>query len=211
VSQYPAALREIFRAAAVDLLEGRTTAQDRVYPQRNLPIQSGKMPALLVYTFSERKEGISQAGTAPMFRTTLTLVVEAKVEEAGQEAAEQALDDLMGAVEHVMLTSAPWVQRFEQISGVQIEITLNPEGAGKSSAKNVFGAKLGFDLVYTEVFEPLITQPLTGVNLHVDAAGGPVDLTGTYTPPFNYPVPPAPRTEGPDGREEIAAQIDLTQ
>jgi hypothetical protein len=62
-----------------------------------------------------------------------------------------------------------------------------------------------------EVFFPIPTNPLQTVDINVDTAA-PFDPNGTYAnPPFPSAVNPAPRTSGPDGRNEGALTISLPQ
>lgn len=55
--------------------------------------------------------------------------------------------------------------------------------------------------------------PITSVGIHADL-GAPFDPNGTYTPSTDappYTPAPAPRTSGPDGRDEGALDITLPQ
>lgn len=62
-----------------------------------------------------------------------------------------------------------------------------------------------------EAFFPIVAVPLDSIGLHVDTAQ-PFDPNGTYAnPPFPASVHPAPRTSGPDGRDEGALNINLPQ
>lgn len=184
------------------------------------PSQMGKpsaaAPQLLLYAFSEKNKSLALAGTNPQFERTLTLVVEARIELAVNEtnlaltadtaAADplgDTLDRLCGAVKTALLTNAPFVSLFEHIG--DCETALKPDGTG---ARQIENAYVAFDLVDTEEFEPVITTRLSGLNLWVDALNV-FDPNGTYTPPFPYTPPAAPRTTGPDGRVEIGGEITI--
>lgn len=168
------------------------------------PQPPASMPSLLVYVWRDSGKGISEAGSMPLFRTTLTIVVECRVTGTAETATRDALDDLAEAVKNALLTSPAITGYADHFAGMETVIEVNGE------AQRFLGnAKFALDFVYDEPFQPKIEPDFTGFNLYVDL----VNLyspTGNFAKPFDYPVAPPPRSSGPDGRVEIGATGDLT-
>lgn len=95
-------VRELIRDAAVSALAG--IAGGRIYASRAYNVQQGELPALLVYTLSERSDAIrlSMAGARRLQRT-LDLAVEVYASGA---SVDDALDALCVEVEEAMHASA---------------------------------------------------------------------------------------------------------
>jgi len=159
---------------------------------------------ILIYTFRRESPTVAPAGTAPQFKTTLTLLFELRVATGNAATVDQRLDALADAVKDAVLRNGAFVQ-LARPSKLHVESKYDAQG------QRVLGnAALALDLEYPETFPPIATQALEGVDLYVDALDV-FDPSGTYQPPFPYVPPPAPRTSGPDGRPEAAASIDLPQ
>lgn len=186
------------------------------------PSQLGKAtaaaPQLLLYAFQEKNKSLALAGTAPEFETTLTLVLEVRIEIAVTESNTaltsvtppadpmgDTIDNLCRAARRALLTNMAFVSLFSHIGDG--ECALKPDGTGLRQIENAY---LSLDVVFNETFEPVITERLSGFNLYLDALNI-VDPSGTYAPPFAYTPTPAPRDAGPDGRVEIGATFDLPQ
>jgi hypothetical protein len=91
--------RIAIRAAVVTALKaGIPALGDRVFPHRAIPLQTTQLPAALVYTTAE---AISELAQSPVhLKRALRLVVH--VRAAGNEAVEDQLDTIAGAVETVL-------------------------------------------------------------------------------------------------------------
>lgn len=176
----------------------------QVYPSRELPVQANQVPALLVFTHREKAEGLSR-GTTPQFRATLTVVVEAIAVSADAETLETALDALADGVLAALLNGPDLPSAVSWFPNFDVSFTVKADGK-----KFTGSALIALEMVYDYTFAPNLTQPLASVGLKVDALY-PFDPSGAYPPPSNpaYPVPPAPRVSGPDGRDEIAADLPL--
>lgn len=169
---------------------------------------AGRAPAanqLLLYTYRGRKDTVSPAGTAPQFKSTLTLVVEARVEQGGIDAVtDTALDALCQAVEEALLGTPDFLKLFEHVASWEVQNKYDDKGQ-----RRIGNAIIAVELAYHEQFPPIMgIVAFAGVNLYVDSLNID-DPTGTYEPPFLYTPTPAPRDGGPDGRVEATAQIDL--
>jgi len=206
------------RNAAVEILKAAaTSAGNNVVSDDSLPVPTGSMPKLQVYTPREDSVAVSSAGTEPQLSTTLTLVVAGKVEGAVQATVEAQRDTLALACKQALLggvAGQPLLSSFaEKFGRVAVEYRLEgvdaPGAAGKGGAAQFVGHfGLTIELIYSETFQPAIATDFGGMNVYVDAQQ-PADPSGTYTPPFGYTPTPAPRTIGPDGRVEIGATFDL--
>lgn len=184
------------------------------------PVPKEKLPSVLVRAPNVRKE--SKNVGLPEFVSTVTVEVLGQVKADTPDAAQDAIDDLVFRVEEAVLKGY-WVKRVvQQFQGVTCDVEINLDSnAPLAGFKMQFSCETFEDFDPTDVFpdattwpmpEPLtVTTDLQGVNLHMDAAN-PFDPSGTYTgSPFPASVTAAPRTSGPDGRDEGALTIDLPQ
>ncbi len=183
-----------------------------------------KLPAALVRAASERKDG--WAKSQPDFTTTVTLEVDLRVQGVTAEAAQDALEALGYQVEETLFTDYSLNAMLAQFSGVDVDVEISAEGGAHFG-----GARMRIACETAETFgvgDPVVdgTQvpgpwpvtvpapvPLTSAGVHLDMLS-PYDATGTYTPSADappYTPTPAPRTIGPDGRDEAALDINLPQ
>jgi hypothetical protein len=192
-------------------LVGVVVVLSRTWPtQSPAPGKPAPPATILCYTFRDHKETRAPAGTSPHFKTTLTLVLEPRIENpqaSGASAVDAQLDALCLAIEGAILQQANLLTLVEIVSAVETQLKYDDRG------QRVLGnAVMAFDLVYDEVYEPIETTLFNGANLYIDALNV-FDPTGQYTPPFPYPVQPgsptSPRIKGPDGRPEIAEQVSV--
>jgi len=177
-----------------------------VYSGRVRPLPPEKLPALLVYTI--REEGKGQGlGADPQFDATITVVVEGRVKGGDEEALEADLDAKSDAALAALLTSPALTALVEGVASYDLRFDIKHEG----NADHLFGAfELQLALRLTQVFHTVVTTDLTSIHLRVDPIY-PADSNGTYPAPAGpaYTPPSAPRSQGPDGRAEIAAVIAL--
>lgn len=193
--------RSILRAAAVrSLIDAQTIAADRVYPTRVWPMQQGQMPAYLVYVYNEESESLDLTSPDAHFRTTLDLLILARAEAIATDIEDQ-IDTLVEQAKNALFTNCAFRDLVNWFAGMRTELTY-----GDTDRLPYAEAAITIKCVYNEPFAANITTNFAGADIYVDAASVAVDPTGEYTPPFPYPVQPAPRTRGPDGRIEIGAK-----
>lgn len=207
------------RALFVTALKGATNAGQSVYSPFDWPTAPNSYPVILVHARKERKESLGP--NTPEFNvfTTIEIIARTKspalVGDAGSAAALAAAETLKLQIETALINNpAIWAdpnggQRIEQFTSVDSELNTNSEGA-MPMAELLMTIEVKF-YQGPEDFFPIPTNPLQTVDIHVDTAA-PFDPNGTYpNPPFPSAVLPAPRTSGPDGRDEGALTISLPQ
>jgi hypothetical protein len=197
--------RANLRTIAVDALKSAgTMARQSVFSPRDWPTFSGNYPAILVQTPRERKESIGRG--MPQFTVTATMSVIGRLDGTDAEYVETQLETLCEQIEQAILTNYDLVRLTQQFSAVDTRMEVSCEGE-----KHIGEVQMDFSMEFYQAFEPVIANALTEVDVHVDLAG-PFDAAGTYlNPPFPDSVHAAPRTSGPDGRDEGGLQIILPQ
>jgi len=179
-----------------------------------------KMPAILIRAGRERKESIGK--TIPEFNTNAVVEIEARLEEATAAAAQDAIEALGYAIENAVLKDYNIVSMVQQFTSVDTDTEISAEGR-----RQIGAFKMAISCEMFEAFDPEETDPLattwpapfsatsalTSIGLHADMVNV-FDQSGTYTPSADappYTPTPAPRTSGPDGRDEGALDITLPQ
>ncbi|WP_291785219.1 hypothetical protein [Luteibacter sp.] len=182
------------------------------------PTPSEKLPALLVNTPTEQKSP-NTTGQAT-FVTGSSVVIQGQVSRSTPEDALDAIEALAFAVENAVLMDY-WVTRtVQRFTSVQTDVEITSEGG-----PHLAGFRMTLVGEMFETFDPTLIQPpespwpppsppivpLESMGVHLDMAQ-PFDAEGTYpNSPFPDAVQPAPRTSGPDGRDEGALDIQLPQ
>lgn len=168
---------------------------------------SGDLPAIMVRTPGDRKEPMAKS--APDFTTTVTLEIEAKVQEQSASDAQDSIENWGALIEQALFTDYTLNGLIQSWASIDTHTGISSEGR-----EHIGALKMTVSLELVEGFDPFasVTAPgLTNVQLHVDSIGT-FDPNGTYAnPPFPASVIPAPRTSGPDGRDEGALNINLPQ
>lgn len=191
-------------------LKGKTIAGDNVWQPRDYPATPALFPLIFVNSPKEHKQ--SQGPNAPAYdvATTFRLVgrVKGKAPAGALTAAavQTALGILQRQIERAVINDYDLFQKISQITTVDSEQMITAEGE-----QNVGEVTMDMVLEFyqgTEDFAPIPSNPIAEIALYADLLDV-ADLLGTYTPPFDYPVPAAPRTQGPDGRVEIGAVLEL--
>ena len=178
------------------------------------------LPAIAVRTGQENKQ-IAGAMGYPGFNTTVQVQVKAVVQATTAEAAQDQIEALWYAVEQVILTNHAIRGAAQRI--VQADAALEVIADGQQHLAGIAGT---FHLECFESWTPFSDAPdpaataawppanpvpvqIGEVGIHVDLVNV-ADPTATYqNPPFPQAVTPAPRTVGPDGRDEGYLQINL--
>lgn len=207
------------RALFVTALQGATMAGQGVYSPFDWPTTPNSYPIVLVHARKERK--VSLGPNTPEFDVYTTVEILARVRspagivDTGSVAALAAAEALKLQIETALINNPLiWAdpaggQRIEQFTTVDSEINTSSEGE-MPMAELAMSIEVKF-YQGPEDFYPIPVAPLQTVNVNVDTAS-PFDPSGTYpNPPFPSAVNPAPRTSGPDGRNEGALTISLPQ
>ncbi len=168
-----------------------------------------QMPYAAVRCGAERKVGATKQQAT--FTTTSTLEILARVSASTKEAAQDAIEALGYQIEQQLFGAPAFIALVQQVASVSTTTEINGDGSQYQA-----GIEMSVDCELYEVFDPVLINPgnypaLEGVNLHVDTQR-PFDANGIYAgSPFPASIAPAPRASGPDGRDEIAANVDLSQ
>lgn len=156
----------------------------------------------------KRDHKVGKAKAPPVFDTTCFLEVEARLTATTAEAAQDQIEAMGDVIENALFCNQPLVALIEEFTSVDTELEVTAD------ARQHFGSfRMILECQLFESFEPATASlpALQGVDIHADLQNV-FDPAGTYSnPPFPDSVVPAPRTTGPDGRDEGAASIDLPQ
>ena len=214
-SDQPMLARRQLRLAVVASLG---TICNTVSSPGNWPTPVELLPALLISVPTESKSSLGR--NVPEFNTSASIVIQGQVTATTPEAAQDEIELLAYQVENAVLMDYSVNQMIQQFVTVQTETEITSEGK-----QHLAGFRMTIVAEMHEAFDPMLapavdstwpivpaaTVQLAGVNVHLDAANV-FDPSGTYSnPTFPTSVNPAPRTSGPDGRDEGALQITLPQ
>ena len=197
--------RRTLRQAALTALQTLTGVT--VESPGNLETPPAKLPHISLHAPMDRKSPIAKS--AADFTTTVTLELMASTAGATPTAAQDAIEALCARIEDVVLGCVVLLASVQQVSNFSTQTKLDSDGD-----RHTAQARMVIDFETFEVFDPLAIDPtltvtLNMLNVHVDTVQ-PFDAAGTYSsPPFPDSVPAAPRTSGPDGRDEGHLQITL--
>ncbi|MGH8541755.1 MAG: hypothetical protein ACRETW_14780 [Stenotrophobium sp.] len=205
--------RRQVRLAALAALQGAGLSASSIQSPGDRDTPSEKLPAILLRVTGEHKDGVAKG--QPDFTTSVRLEVDARIQAASAEAAQDAIEALGYAIECALFTNYGLNLIVQQFASVDTEIEVRADGR-----RHVGETRM---VIFVEVFEefdpieqapaPLqpVAVPLASIGIHADLVNV-VDASGSYAnPPFPAAVQPAPRVEGPDGRDEGALDITLVQ
>lgn len=166
------------------------------------------MPEVLIRCGDDRK--VSNARGPAVMTTTVTIEIFARVTAPTDVLAQDGIEALSESIEESVLASDALQRIVQQFTTVVTRTTISTEGA-----QPLAGIQMSIECEVFEVFDTTVINPvqpaLEIVAVHLDTVE-PFDATGTYAdPPFPDSVLPAPRTSGPDGRDEGALLINLPQ
>lgn len=192
------------RDMVVNCLKGSTDAGAMVYSPRSWPTQDNHYPYLMVQVPEESMDSLGR--NVPQFNTVATIRVMARVQQMGESddqaaaKAEAALETLKGQILTAVINSSPLTQSIQQFLSVHTAMKIDSSGG-----TTVGAIAVSFQLEFyqgPEDFYPVVADPLDDIDIRADLTNV-VDQTGTYPDPdFPTSVTPAPRTVGPDGRNE---------
>src|SRR5574337_900841 len=138
----PMSVRRELRLALVQALTAAVPGVTIKSPG-DWPTAPANLPALLVSTADERKQSVNKG--LPEFTTTLSLVVDGRVQAATAEAAQDAIEQLAYQVENAVLTCWQLGTRVQQFAGVHTRLEVTADGN-----QHLAGFRSTFD---AEVFE----------------------------------------------------------
>lgn len=197
------------RDLTAGILMGQTVAGDQVYTPSDWPTWSQEYPVILVRAPHEEKESLGRATVE--FTVVATIQIVARVElfadvaDLGGEVAEEALEQLGRRIERLVINNPVLMTRLQQFSFVRSRQGFSAEGEKHLGELTV---EIGMEFYQgPEDFFDLQAPDLLELDVHLDT-GRPFDANGVYLdPPFPAAVTPAPRTAGPDGRDEGALKF----
>lgn len=206
------AFRRQVRLAALPLMQALTSSTGlQVFSPGAFESAPNDMPGAWVRTSRDRKQSIGPNGANFGGNTVCTLEIVVRVAAATDIAAQDSLESWAAIIEATILgANALGVLPIEQFPEVRSDMKVEEEG------DQFYGTYfVEFDLKTYEEFDSIALGPvlpdLELVAIHLDSINR-YDPTGTYpNPPFPQAVTPAPRTQGPDGRDEAAALITTTE
>ncbi len=162
------------------------------------------IPCILVRTSNEGKASNIKAGL-PQFDTAVTVEVLCAVSATTGEKAQDTLERLWLAIENILLCTPSIINQVQNVPAVDTVFKVDSTGNDHIAAVSAAFVYEGF-----EYFDGAIdTDDLKSAGIHIDLVNV-FDPNGTYPdPPFPDSVAPAPRTHGPDGRDEGHLEIKL--
>lgn len=207
--------RATLRDTAAQLLAAYAQPASVLIGQR-WPVEPPQLPALLVDMREEIKtQADRSAGTEPSFAVAATLVVRARAVvfseplaapfgAAHGPAIEAVCDTWLEKIQDGLLSDPRFPRMISKIPSVRVET------AAETSGEQIIAeVSVTFTLAWEESYPPRGDDLLGRLVLRVDAID-PQDPNGAYpqTPGFPAAAPP-PRSQGPDGRAEIGADLDI--
>lgn len=204
-----------------------TIAGNRVYLPRDWPVQEVDVPILKIGSWSENKESNGKAGIT--FTTTAFLEVIGEVSRTAEEddqAAGKVLTALglysreieLAIIGDPVLFGGLWPDwgaytggdkpgLIQELKSVETKMITKADGkVHRGSLSMIF--EMNF-YQGTDHFQQPVTVDIDRLHLYMDLINV-ADPSGTYVPPIPYPVVPAPRDHGPDGRVEGEIEVSTT-
>jgi hypothetical protein len=197
--------RRRIRLAALAALAGDAFAGVDIESPGDWTTPPEGLPALILRAPDERKDSITKG--MPEFTTVVTVEIEMRVGAIDAAGAQDAIEALCHAVEMALLTNYELIRMINQVAAIRTTTEISSDGKIHFAA-----ALMALNFELPEMFDPFAQgdpPALTSFGLHFDA-GAPFDASGTYANPA-FPVNAAPRTSGPDGRDEGVLDILLDQ
>lgn len=203
---------DVVQKAIIDTLDGETLAGHRIFAPRTWPTWDGEYPVLIVLTPRERKDRQGLGDLLFNVRSTVRVIGRVSVAAAeDEEGAIVALADLVLMQRQIEthVVGDPRVARLAQVTAIDVQ-----QGTRSIGKKHIGELIMDLEMSFSQGPEAFFipqSVPLESVRAFIDS-GNVVDKEGTYpTPPLPYNVPDAPRTEGPDGRQEGGFEVDGLQ
>lgn len=172
---------------------------------------SARLPSILMRCVGDRKSPTAKSQIT--FTTTVLLEIEARVEANSAEVAQDNLEALSYAIECAVITNYDLNRMVQNWSAIDSVPEITAEGK-----RHIGGVMMSFMFEVYEAFDPVLQSPVQPVLSDLQEVGIHNDMIGTFDPSGLYPsgafpqvATLAPRTAGPDGRDEGALDIVLPQ
>lgn len=216
----PMTFRRQVREAAVQALQ-IALPDVYVYTPGDWNTPAPKLPAIKLRTPRDAKQAMIRG--MPQFTTTVTLELEAAAAPATKgDDAQDAIEALSFSIEQALMLYGPLVAISQKFPSVTTEIEVSADGQQHFGALKMMLEVEGFEVFdptaapvpaapWPPAVEPIV--PLESLGVHADLQNI-YSTAGTFTPSPDappYTPTPAPRTSGPDGRDEGAIDITLPQ
>lgn len=154
--------RQKLRAQVLEILTGRTNAEDKVTSGRITLWDADNLPAINIVTPQERNSGLA-ASHIPAFDTVLTLNIEISV--AATDGWDNELDDICEQVEDLLLKNPDFLKGYSEIGSYTTNLSYE---AGEMP---IATAVMAFDLNYKQSFEPILEdKPFKTAHVKLPAA-----------------------------------------
>lgn len=177
------------------------------------------LPAILVRTGTEGKASTIRAGL-PQFNSSVSIEVMCALNSTTAEKAQDEIEQLWFQIENILLTDYSIICSVQNVSSVDSKLDIDSSGNDHVAAISAAFVYEGFEVYDSQApdsqqpepefpVQPQPTVDLDQAGIHFDLVNV-FDQTGTYpNSPFPNSVTSAPRTQGPDGRDEGYIQLDL--
>lgn len=198
------------QAAFIVALTGTTGAGANVFAPRDWPTPLGDLPMLMLQAPKEHKGSLGPNAPAYDVSTTIRVIGRLTGKAIADGAAAGVLLTALGVLQRQI--EAAVINNYELYRIISEIESVDTENAVKSEGNQPIG-EVTMDFVCKfyqgpEAFAQPTLTPIAELAVYGDLVNV-FDPNGTYTKPFNYPVAPAPRTAGPDGRVEAGAIVAL--
>jgi hypothetical protein len=167
-SQFPPVIRVQIRDAIVQALLGNTIAGQNVTSARDWPTATADIATgyIIVPPGKEHKERLSRG--QPLYTTTATIDVLARVARGGPETALQYIEFLAQQIANTVICYRPIYDLVQYAPNVDIDVGLVSEGDLAGLAQ----CAVSFSFEYPEKFQPGPGVPLQSIQNSTEGSFG---------------------------------------
>lgn len=163
-------LRKEIKQFYADLFKNKTTAQDRVFPNRFIPVGVEELPAIVVYVTSEA----GGKNDTDLEKKVARLIIEGTVDGYN---ADEDLDDLENEIQALMLL--PEAQEAG-INATSVEWKQSEIGVDETAQSTVQAVRISYDVTYfVEAVAPAPTDALLTAEI--------TEENGAFTDSVDFP------------------------
>lgn len=198
--------------AAVSAVDATAVGANWSAP-RDWPTAPQDMPIGMVQSPSEHKQSLGRSGAQQFTVTsTIRLVVrawsKATAGDLGAAAVLSVLGVIQRQIEIAVINSFDLTQVIQQITAVRVQ-----NGVSADADRHMGELVIDIDLEFyqgPEDFAPIAASPFSELAIYADLVNifSPTGTFDSALEPFTSATA-SPRTEGPDGRPEAKALIEL--
>lgn len=166
----------VMQTALSILLGANTIAEKRIEWERVSDVAPGDTPRIILHS-SDEAQTEAEAGTAPRFKTTLTMIAQCLVDAARPEDCQAQLRLLVQQVRDTLLSTPAFTTLPECITQIKISRTY------KGMDKRIVGdGRILIAMTWRETFNPTAT-PFETITF------APNSDPGAIFPPFTVDLP----------------------